>query len=141
MNYIKTTLLSALFLGLLPMAQANAQVDKVLREKDPEFFKTAEARRIGDQLLVWQRNTGGWPKNVDMVTPLTDQQREVIIKDKHVTDDSTIDNGATTTQMNFLARLYQQHLPRTRLRLSRPTPRNRDNPPTSVAITCRRQSS
>ena len=108
MNYIKTTLLSALFLGLLPMAQANAQVDKVLREKDPEFFKTAEARRIGDQLLVWQRNTGGWPKNVDMVTPLTDQQREVILKDKHVTDDSTIDNGATTTQMNFLARLYQQ---------------------------------
>ena len=108
MNYIKTTLLSALFLGLLPLAQANAQGDKVLREKDPEFFKTAEARRIGDQLLVWQRNTGGWPKNVDMVTPLTNQQREVIMKDKHVTDDSTIDNGATTTQMNFLARLYQQ---------------------------------
>ena len=52
MNYIKTTLLSALFMGLLPMAQANAQVDKVLREKDPEFFKTAEARRIGDQLLI-----------------------------------------------------------------------------------------
>ena len=53
MNYIKTTLLSAL-MGLLPMVQANAQGEKVLREKDPEFFKTAEARRIGDQLLVWR---------------------------------------------------------------------------------------
>lgn len=108
MNYIKTTLLSALFLGLLPMASASAQGEKVLREKNPEFFKTADARRIGDQLLVWQRNTGGWPKNIDMTVPLTDQQRHQIIKDKKVTDDSTIDNGATTMQMNYLARLYQQ---------------------------------
>ena len=108
MNYIKTTLLSALFLGLLPMASASAQGEKVLREKNPEFFKTDEARRIGDQLIVWQRNTGGWPKNIDMTVPLTDQQRHQIIKDKKVTDDSTIDNGATTMQMNYLARLYQQ---------------------------------
>lgn len=108
MNYIKTTLLSALFLGLLPMASASAQGEKVLREKNPEFFKTADARRIGDKLLVWQRNTGGWPKNIDMTVPLTDQQRHQIIKDKKVTDDSTIDNGATTMQMNYLARLYQQ---------------------------------
>ena len=107
MNYIKTTLLAAI-IGLMPIVPANAQSDKVLKEKNPEFFKTEEARRIGDQLLIWQRNTGGWPKNVDMVTPLSNQQREVIIKDKQVTDDSTIDNGATTMQMNFLARLYQQ---------------------------------
>lgn len=107
MNYMKSTLLAAI-IGLMPIVPANAQSDKVLKEKNPEFFKTEEARRIGDQLLIWQRNTGGWPKNVDMVTPLSNQQREVIIKDKQVTDDSTIDNGATTMQMNFLARLYQQ---------------------------------
>ena len=96
MNYIKTTLLSALFVGLLPMTTASAQGEKILREKNPEFFKTDEARRIGDQLIVWQRNTGGWPKNIDMTTPLTDSQRQQIIADKKVTDDSTIDNGATT---------------------------------------------
>ena len=107
MNYIKTTLLSAL-IGLLPMATATAQGDKLLKEKNPEFFKTDEARRIGDQLLVWQRNTGGWPKNIDMTTPLTDDQRQQIINDKMVTDDSTTDNGATTTQMTYLARLWQQ---------------------------------
>ena len=108
MNYIKTTLLSALFVGLLPMTTASAQGEKILREKNPEFFKTDEARRIGDQLLVWQRNTGGWPKNIDMTTPLTDAQRQQIIADKKVTDDSTIDNGATTMQMTYLARLWQQ---------------------------------
>ena len=60
MNYIKTTLLAAI-IGLMPIVPANAQSDKVLKEKNPEFFKTEEARRIGDQLLIWQRNTGGWP--------------------------------------------------------------------------------
>ena len=109
MNYIKTILLSALFVGLMPVSQASAQVgEKKIRQKDPEYFKTAEARRVGDQLLIWQRNTGGWPKNVDMTTELTEEQRQQIIKDKQVTDDSTIDNGATTTQMTFLARLWQQ---------------------------------
>lgn len=108
MNFIKTTLLSGLFAGLLPIATATAQGVKALKEQNPEFFKTDEARRIGDQLLVWQRNTGGWPKNIDMTTPLTDDQRQQIINDKMVTDDSTTDNGATTTQMTYLARLWQQ---------------------------------
>ena len=78
-----------------------------LRETDKEFFKTEEARRIGDQVLLFQRTTGGWPKNTDMVSRLTDQEREKVLKDKSKQDDSTIDNGATTMQMLYLARLYQ----------------------------------
>lgn len=79
---------------------------KTLRETKPEFFKTAEARRIGDQVLLWQRTTGGWPKNIDMVTPMTEEQCQQVLADKTRQDDSTIDNNATTTQMAFLARLY-----------------------------------
>ncbi len=44
---------------------------KILKETDSQFFKTEEASRIGDQLLLWQRNTGGWPKNVNMVTTIS----------------------------------------------------------------------
>ena len=106
MNYVKATLLAAL-IGLMPTASTAAPGDGVLKTKDPEFFKTEEARRVGDQLLIWQRNTGGWPKNIDMVTPLNDEQRAQVIADKQVTDDSTIDNGATTMQMTYLARLWQ----------------------------------
>jgi PelA/Pel-15E family pectate lyase len=106
MNYVKATLLAAL-IGLMPTASTAAPGDGVLKTKDPEFFKTEEARRVGDQLLIWQRNTGGWPKNIDMVTPLNDEQRALVIADKQVTDDSTIDNGATTMQMTYLARLWQ----------------------------------
>ena len=78
-----------------------------LRETDKEFFKTEEARRIGNQVLLFQRVTGGWPKNIDMVSRMTDQEREKVLKDKSREDDSTIDNGATTMQMLYLARLYQ----------------------------------
>ena len=77
-----------------------------LRETDPEFFKSEEASMIGDNLLLFQRVTGGWQKNTDMTSALTPSQRDSIAADKIRRDDSTIDNDATTLQMQFLARLY-----------------------------------
>ena len=82
--------------------------NQVLQQKDSAFFKTDEARRVGDQLLLYQRDTGGWPKNVNMVVPLTAAQRDSVVCQKARQDDSTIDNKATSMQMTFLARLYQQ---------------------------------
>lgn len=38
---------------------------------EPEFFTTAEAVRIGDNVLLYQQNTGGWPKNIDMARKMT----------------------------------------------------------------------
>lgn len=82
--------------------------NQMLQQKDSIFFTTAEARRVGDQLLLFQRNTGGWPKNVNMVLPLTDAQKDSVIQEKTRLNDSTIDNKATSMQMVYLARLYQQ---------------------------------
>lgn len=96
-----------------PAAQQQAQAPKkkflrnLLRNPDDRFFATAEARRIGDQLLDYQRCTGGWPKNIDMASPMTDRQRAEVLRDKSRRDDSTTDNNATTTQMTYLARLYR----------------------------------
>lgn len=78
-----------------------------LRETDPEFFKTEQATMIGDNLLLFQRETGGWQKNTDMTYELTAAQRDSVAADKNRRDDSTIDNDATTIQMEFLARLYK----------------------------------
>lgn len=77
-----------------------------LRREDKAFFTTDEARRIGDQVLVYQRETGGWPKNVDMARPLTDGEKAQVEAEKCRRDDSTTDNGATTMQMAYLTRLY-----------------------------------
>ena len=82
--------------------------NQVLQQKDSAFFKTEEARRVGDQLLLYQRNTGGWPKNINMVVPLTAAQKDSVVQQKTRQDDSTIDNKATSMQMTFLACLYQQ---------------------------------
>ncbi len=80
---------------------------KILRETKSDFFNTEEATRIGDQILLWQRATGGWPKNVDMVSPMSDQLKAEVAADKMRQDDSTTDNDATTIQMTYLARLYK----------------------------------
>ncbi len=74
---------------------------------DDEFFKSEEALRIGEQVLLFQRVTGGWPKNVNMARPLSDEERAKVLRDKERRDDSTTDNDATNMQMTFLARLYQ----------------------------------
>lgn len=94
---------------LLTFATTSAQqrTYNPMREKASAFFQTAEARRIGDQVLLYQRVTGGWPKNIDMSRPLSDEERAQVLADKQRKDDSTTDNKATTLQMNFLARLFQ----------------------------------
>ena len=78
-----------------------------MRETDPAFFATEEARRIGDQVLAYQRVTGGWPKNIDMARRLTDAELLQVQQDRSRKSDSTIDNGATTMQLVYLARLWQ----------------------------------
>ncbi len=80
---------------------------KILRESDPAFFVKEEATRIGDQLLLWQRSTGGWPKNIDMVSPMSEELIAEVTADKNRQDDSTTDNDATILQMAYLARLYK----------------------------------
>ena len=78
-----------------------------MRDTNAAFYQTEEARITGDQILAYQRVTGGWPKNTDMEARLTPQAMARVLADKGRRDDSTIDNGATTSQMTFLARLYQ----------------------------------
>ena len=106
--YTHRWLIVGLFLLQMWMpAVAQPAFKNLMRTTDPAFFKTDEARQVGDQLLLYQRVTGGWPKNIDMAQPVSDEERTQLLKDKQRRDDSTTDNDATTIQMIFLARLYQ----------------------------------
>lgn len=64
--------------------------------------------RTGDQIVAYQRVTGGWPKNVDMSKSLSSEELNKVLAEKSKTDDSTIDNGATVKQMRFLATIYRK---------------------------------
>jgi len=71
-----------------------------------EFYKSDQAIRIADNVLLYQRNTGGWQKNTEMADVLSEQEKDKLRTAKS-RKDSTFDNGATHTQMRYLARVFQ----------------------------------
>jgi len=71
----------------------------------PEFYATDQAIRIADNVLLYQRNAGGWPSNIDMARVLSEQDKAKLRKAKN-RKDSTLDNGATHTQIRYLAKVY-----------------------------------
>jgi pectinesterase len=89
-----------------PQAAASAPVawSAVLRQA-PAWYGSAEARRIASNVKLYQRSSGGWPKDIDMAKPSGDDEQRAIAAARSNTD-STIDNGATVTQMRFLLRVF-----------------------------------
>ena len=55
---------------------------KMAPKLNDEFFKTDEAIRIGDNVLLYQQTTGGWPKNIYMPAELTQQELEDVLASK-----------------------------------------------------------
>lgn len=78
--------------------------EQVLKQPD-SWYVSAEAVRIAENVLRYQRHTGGWPKNTDMAVPQSATEQADLKRDQSL-EDSTIDNGSTTTQMRLLARVY-----------------------------------
>ncbi|MBX3738856.1 MAG: pectate lyase [Candidatus Didemnitutus sp.] len=72
--------------------------------RDAQWFTGAQGRAIAENLLLYQYPSGGWPKNIDMAKPLSPAEKAELEERAH--DDATMDNGATTTQIKFLARAY-----------------------------------
>src|ERR1700704_209728 len=71
------------------------------------WYGSAEAIRIADNLLLYQREIGGWDKNPDMALPLGPKERQTLeTEQKDPASHSTIDNDSTYTQMRYLARVY-----------------------------------
>lgn len=70
-----------------------------------DWYGSEESVRIAENVLLYQRDAGGWPKNTAMHKPLTDPER-ARIKDEKGLNDAIFDNSATTTEMRFLAKMY-----------------------------------
>lgn len=64
-----------------------------------------EAIRKAETMLLYQRENGGWPKNYDEDQDLTEPEKAAILAQKNQ-DDTTFDNGATHTEVRFLAKVY-----------------------------------
>ncbi len=78
--------------------------NEVFKQK-PLWYQTDEAARIGDQILLYQKDNDGFEKNVDMALMLTRREREALAAKKSDTTETTIDNRTTYPQVAYLARL------------------------------------
>jgi PelA/Pel-15E family pectate lyase len=74
------------------------------REKDLEWYKSDEARRIADNVLLYQAEAGGWDKNIDMALALSEEKKAQLLSQKDRR--CTLDNGATHGQLRYLASVY-----------------------------------
>lgn len=71
------------------------------------WYGSNEAVRIAENLLLYQREVGGWDKNIDMALALGPTARAALEKEKRDPEaHSTIDNDATYTQMRYVARVF-----------------------------------
>ena len=43
---------------------------------------TAQDTKVADQILLYQRITGGWPKNIDMSLPLSEAEKAQVLADR-----------------------------------------------------------
>lgn len=74
--------------------------------KMPEdWYGSDISKNIADNVLLYQRNIGGWPKNIQYYKSLPENEKEKILNEKDG-QDATFDNGATTTEMRFLAKMF-----------------------------------
>ncbi|MFH7000992.1 pectate lyase [Flavobacterium bizetiae] len=80
----------------------------IIRKNDASWFGTDEAKKIAENVLLYQRDIGGWPKNIQMQEELTPQQKKDLLALKKSTKKITTDNSATCQEMLFMSKMYAQ---------------------------------
>nr|MDA3879988.1 pectate lyase [Prolixibacteraceae bacterium] len=77
-------------------------------QQPAEWYGSDEAVRIADNVLLYQHNNGGWYKNIDMANVLSEAEINKLKEQQSKEMGTTIDNGATHTQMRYLANVYSE---------------------------------
>ena len=89
-------LLGILCLGLLINGSTS------LPQVDGDEKKEAKKKQTAETVLLFQRSSGGWPKNYDREEKLSRKERSKILSEKDK-NDTMIDNGATHREIRLLA--------------------------------------
>ncbi len=74
------------------------------------WYQTDEAARIADQVILYQKENGGWDKNVDMALMLTQAERADLIAKRSDISETTIDNRTSYPQVAYLGRVITASL-------------------------------
>lgn len=71
--------------------------------KEKQIYPATDIKDIADNMLLYQKDNGGWPKNYDMQAVLTKEQKDSLARASWETN-TTFDNGATYPQIVYLAK-------------------------------------
>lgn len=99
---------------LLAQDSAYKQPWKTVATNMPKaWYGSDESKTIAENVLLYQSKEGGWTKNTPMHHPLTTEQRAELTAAERPAKSvfsggirPTIDNGGTTTEMQFMAKMY-----------------------------------
>lgn len=92
---VRAVLVANLCWWLTPPVVAGGPKDYL--KKPDAWFATPEATRVAENILTYQTELGGWPKNTDTTSqPFIGDIRQLR---------ANFDNSATTDELRFLARL------------------------------------
>jgi PelA/Pel-15E family pectate lyase len=95
--FLRRLLALTLLLILGPLTHAVDGPRQYLK-KPAAWFLTDDARRIATNILSYQSDLGGWPKNTDTTAaPYTGDRAKL---------QPTFDNSATTDELRFLAQIF-----------------------------------
>lgn len=79
----------------------------VATKMSEEWYGSQEAKAVAENVLLAQKDIGGWEKNKGYHQDLSDSEMAEIKVTKSKTG-ATFDNGATITELRFLAKVYEQ---------------------------------
>ncbi len=90
---------------------------QITESNDQKWYASEEAAQVAENVLLYQRNIGGWPKNIQMQQSLSEEEKKKLVSLKSEPKDCTIDNGATCQEMLFLSKIYSKN-PDTRYKMA-----------------------
>ena len=69
-----------ILLHLVVTAQVhNKSWKQITESNDENWFASKEAIQVAENVLLYQRNIGGWPKNIQMHLPLSGVERQKLL--------------------------------------------------------------
>lgn len=70
------------------------------------WYGSNESIRLANNLLLYQRNSGGWVENIDMGVQMTEALKQQLLRQKN-NNDASLDNGVTVPELRYLISMYQ----------------------------------
>jgi pectinesterase len=105
-----TLILLSLFLACSLQAQRDLGYrawQKIVYDRPDSWYGSAEAIRIAENVLLYQREIGGWPKNTPMHQMLSKEEKRKLKELQSAGDGATTDNGATISELTYLSKVYK----------------------------------